>query len=225
MTHRAGRHLTLDVLVCRSSLPAVSPQWVSLHPSEAPDSIPPRTVPPPGTCLCLSPPKVFTQLTPPHLSGVRLRDSSSKTPSLAPPQGQQVPAAPRNPSPAPDGFLTLEAASLASACSRSPRVRPFSSRFPCSPHTLHTLEAPPILVREREAMPEPPPASCPVALLPLSPLTGQGVSFCSVLISWCLNADLCLPSAPLLEPGCLHPRLQTEQRKKVSAFSIPSLCP
>ena len=79
--------------------------------------------------------------------------------------------------------------------------------------------------RGGEAMPEPPPASCPVAPLPLSPLTGQGVSFCSVLISWCLNADLCLPSAPLLEPGCLHPRLQTGQRTKVSAFSIPSLCP
>ena len=85
MTHRAGHHLTLGVLVRWSSSPTVSPQQVSLHPSEAPDSFPPRTVLPPGMRLCLSPPKVFTWLTPPHLSGVRLSDSSSKTPSLTTP--------------------------------------------------------------------------------------------------------------------------------------------
>ena len=95
MTHRAGHHLTLGVLVRWSSSPTVSPQQVSLHPSEAPDSFPPRTVLPPGMRLCLSPPKVFTWLTPPHLSGVRLSDSSSKTPSLAPQQGQQMPLSSR----------------------------------------------------------------------------------------------------------------------------------
>ena len=56
-------------------------------------------------------------------------------------------------------------------------------------------------------------------------LTGQGVSLCRVLISRCLDAHLCLPSAPPWEPGCLHPRLQTGQRKKVSAFSSPGLRP
>ncbi|KAM9756659.1 epididymal protein 13 [Dama dama] len=85
MTHRAGHHLTLDVLVpSRSSSPAVSPRRVSLHSSEAPDSFPPWTVPPPGARLSL-PSKGLHRLTPPHLSGVRLSDSSSKTPSLAPP--------------------------------------------------------------------------------------------------------------------------------------------
>ncbi|XP_043756630.1 epididymal protein 13 [Cervus elaphus] len=85
--HKSGPSLKMFLLILLflGLADACIPREVATE-EKTPDSFPPRTVPPPGARLSLSlPSRGLHRLIPPHLSGVRLSDSSSKTPSLASP--------------------------------------------------------------------------------------------------------------------------------------------